>query len=80
VAEIPKCANSVNGGGCWKSDVVLLNESDEAWVFQCRTCELIQAVSKDNIRDKSKFEDAAKRKREQEEISRRWEKRRKIFV
>jgi len=79
MSEIPKCANSVKGNGCTYSDVRLLNETEEAWVFKCHTCELIQVVSKDGIRDKSRFESAAKRRQEAIEMQQRWEKRRKYF-
>ena len=58
----------------------LLEENDEAWVFRCQCCTLIQAVTKDGIRDKSKFDLAEKRKHEQADIIRRWENRKKIFA
>jgi hypothetical protein len=57
-----------------------VNENDEAWIFQCQTCRLLQVVSKEGIRDRSKFEQAAKRRQEEIDRVRRWESRKKIFV
>jgi len=78
-APIPPCRNS-HGGGCWKSDVRLVNENSEAWVFQCQTCRCLQVVSKDGVRDRSNFENARLRKEQEEDRVRRWEKRKRIFV
>jgi hypothetical protein len=80
VAEIPFCARSVKNRGCAKSDVRLTRESDDVWVFECQTCRAIQVVSKDGVKDRSKFEVAAERKRQQEEIERRWQSRRRTFA
>jgi hypothetical protein len=80
VAEIPQCVNFVKQGGCWKSDVILEKESPDAWAFRCKTCRLLFVVSKDGIRDKSKFELAAKRRKEAEGIYQERMKRKKIFA
>jgi len=80
VSQIPECVNYVKKGGCWKSDVVLENETSDAWAFRCRTCRLLFVVSKDGVRDKSKFEIAAKRRQQAEEEYREKMRRRKIFA
>lgn len=80
MSQIPKCANSVKGNGCLRSDVKLVNENEEAWVFRCATCECIQVVSKQGIKDKGQFEAAAKRRQEAIEMQKRWESRKRIFT
>jgi len=80
VSAIPECVNFVKKGGCWKSDVILERETPEAWSFRCRTCRLLFVVSKDGIRDKSKFELAAQRKKEAEEAYEARMRRKKIFA
>lgn len=80
MANIPECVNFVKKGGCWKSDVVMEKETPEAWSFRCRTCRLLFVVSKDSIRDKSKFELAAQRRKQAEEEYERRMKKRKYFV
>ena len=77
--EIPKCANSVKGNGCPRSDVRLLNETEEAWVFQCKTCKLLQVVSKDGVRDRSRFDHERKKRDQQMELERLQGKRKKYF-
>ena len=67
MAEIPNCPNSVNHGGCWKSDVFIEKEAEDAWSFRCRTCRVLFVVSKDGVRDKSKFDLAAKQRKHLEE-------------
>lgn len=68
-AEIPQCRNFREGRECSRSDVRAKGETDQAWIFRCASCGLVQVVSKDGIRDKSKFDNA--RKREEEEKIRR---------
>ena len=77
--EMPKCRNAVKFSD-HESDMRLIGEQSDAWVFQCKRCELVQVISKDGVQDKSKFELAAKRKAEAEEVRRRWEKRKRIFA
>lgn len=79
MADIPLCANSVKGG-CKKSNVRLINETNEGWVFQCQTCECIQVVSKDGVRERSKFENAKKRQEEEVRRMKLIDSRRKIFA
>lgn len=76
--SIPKCRNAVKSGD-HKSDMRLKGETGEAWVFQCKICELVHVISKDGVRNKSNFELAAQRRREEEERVRRWAARKKIF-
>jgi hypothetical protein len=80
VAEIPACPNSINNGGCWKSDPKIQKETDDAWAFRCATCTCLYVVSKDGVRDKSKFDLAVRRKKELEEEYARRMKRSKIFA
>jgi hypothetical protein len=83
VAEIPDCPNFIKKRGCSQSNVILLSEGPDAWVFHCKKpqgCGMINVVSKDGVRDKSKFDLAAKRRQEAEEMQRRWDSRRKIFA
>lgn len=75
---IPRCANAVDGT-CKNSNVKLMNENDESWIFQCQTCKCLQVVSKDGIRDKSNFEAAHRRRQEEIERQKRWDSRRKYF-
>ena len=77
--EIPRCPNSV-GGGCPYSNMKVELETDEFWSFKCHTCKVISVVSKDGIRDKSKFEVATKRMEQQRELDSRWQKRKRIFT
>jgi len=78
--EIPLCRNFRENRECNVSKMRVVEETDEAWVFICGSCEGIQVVSKDGIRDKSKFDAAQKRINEQAELVRRWESRKKIFA
>ncbi len=78
-AQIPRCKNAVDGT-CKNSNVKLVNENDETWIFRCETCRCIQVVSKDGVRDKSNFENAAKRRQQAIEMQQRWERRKKIFT
>jgi hypothetical protein len=78
-SQIPQCANSVKGNGCLRSDVKLVNENEEAWVFRCETCRCIQVVSKDGVRNQSQFEAMAKRRKEEIELRKARERRRKYF-
>ena len=80
MSAIPECVNYVKNGGCWKSDVILEKESPDAWAFRCRTCRLLFVVSKDGVRDKSKFELAAQRRKQVEEEYERRMKKVKIFT
>jgi hypothetical protein len=80
VSAIPNCPNSVKGNGCWKSDVHLVKETEDAWAFKCKTCAVLFVVSKDGVRERSQFDLAAKRRREVEEMYQERMKRRKIFV
>ena len=81
MADIPPCANSVKGN-CRNYEVKLVNETDEGWVFQCQNplCKCLQVVSKDGVRERSKYENA--RKRQEEEVRRQKliSSRRKIFA
>lgn len=79
MANVPPCPNNVKGFGCATSDVVVKSENDEAFVLFCRCCELVWVISKDGIRDKSRFENALKRQQQQEALDRLWNKRRKVF-
>jgi hypothetical protein len=82
MAELPQCPNFIKKRGCTQSNIVLLSEDSMAWVFHCKPpgCGMINVVSKDGVRDKSKFELAAQRKREAEEAQSRWDSRKKIFA
>lgn len=77
--EIPLCRNFKEDRQCSRSDMRLVEETDEAWVFVCKCCELVSVVAKDGISDRSKFELQRKRMHEQAELIRRWERRKKIF-
>jgi hypothetical protein len=78
-SPIPRCPNNVKGFGCETSDVVVKEEQDECFVLFCKCCELVWVISKDGIRDKSKFENAAKIAAQQADLVRRWESRKKTF-
>jgi len=80
MAEIPFCARSIKGRGCEKSDVRITGETDECWVFQCFSCKSVQVVSKNGVRNRSKFEAAVQRRREQEEIERIRRSKKTIFA
>jgi hypothetical protein len=81
MAEIPECRNyRLHTGACARSDVVVKEEQDEAWVLFCRCCELVMVVSKDGLVDRSRFENSLKRQRQQEALTRLWAKRRKFFT
>ena len=79
--QLPECRNyRRRNGSCAKSDMVVRAEQDEAWVLQCKTCECVQVVSKDGVRDRSRFENSLKRQQQQEAVDRLWQKRKKIFA
>jgi hypothetical protein len=78
--NIPECRNYREGRECTRSDVRLVSETDEAFVFVCRCCEGINVISKDGIRDKSKFDNEKKRQDDNADLIRRWESRKKIFA
>jgi hypothetical protein len=80
MAEVPSCPNSVKGNGCWKSDVRLVNETPDAWAFKCLTCRVLFVVSKDGVREKSKFDLAVQRRKQAEEEYERRMKKKRIFV
>jgi len=79
MADIPPCANAARGT-CKNSDVRLVNETSEGWVFQCKTCECIQVVSKDGVRERSKFEKARRDQEERIRLARLKDSRRRIFA
>lgn len=70
----------MEGRECSRSNVQLASETDDAWVFICRTCDGINVISKDGVRNRSQFELAKKRYQENVDLQRRWEKRKKIFA
>ena len=78
--EIPQCRNFRENRECSRSDMRLVGEDDESWHFVCKCCELMQVVSKDGVRDKSKFDNAKQRMEQQADLVRRWEKRKKLFA
>lgn len=77
--EIPRCPNSRPGNGCTMSDVKIEKETEEFWSFRCQSCKCLFAVSKEGVRNRSKFENAAKRRQEELERVKRWESRKRIF-
>jgi len=79
-APVPLCRNFAQKRDCPKSDMRLKGEDDSCWIFQCRSCELVQVVSKDAVQDKSKFELAKKRMEEERIMQRLRDSRRKIFA
>lgn len=79
-AEIPQCRNFRENRQCSRSDVRLVNETDEAWVFVCKCCEGMQVVSKDGVTERSKFDNAQKRIAQNADLVRRWENRKKVFA
>ena len=77
--ELPDCPNS-RGGGCENSRPKIEKEGEEFWSFICESCKCIWVVSKQGVTDKSKFENAMKRRRQQEHIERIAGKRRSYFT
>ena len=78
MSEIPKCRNAMRQKD-HESDMRLKGENESAWVFQCDRCELVQVVSKDGVTERSRFENAARVKQQEEDRVRRWESRKKFF-
>lgn len=79
MANVPQCPNSVKGNGCPKSNPVIEKEGDDFWSFRCLTCKVVYVVSKEGIRDKSRFENAVKLRKQAEEEYQRRMKKVKIF-
>lgn len=77
--NIPICRNAARFKD-HTSDMRLKGEVSDAWIFQCRGCELTQVVSKEGVRDKSKFEQAARQIAQETERLRRLDARPKIFT
>jgi hypothetical protein len=74
----PRCRNAAKFHD-HESDMRLRGEGDTFWLFQCANCELTQVVSKDGVRDKSKFEALSARRQRETEIMRRLDARPKYF-
>lgn len=77
--QIPLCRNAQKYKD-HTSDMRLKGEGSDYWVFQCRGCELTQVVSKEGVRDKSKFEQAARQRAQQSERLRRLDARPRYFT
>lgn len=80
MAEIPLCQNWLKKRGCSGSDMRLVESNEHGWSFFCKGCSSVQIVSSDGVRDRSKFILAEQRKKEQEELDRRWSSRKRIFA
>jgi len=80
VSDIPLCQNFIKKRGCTDSRMRLIESNEHGWSFFCDGCKSVQVVSSDGVRDRSKFLLAEQRRKEQEELDRRWSKRRKIFA
>lgn len=79
-APVPQCRNFTQKRDCPTSDMRLRGEDDACWIFQCKSCQLVQVVSKDGVQDKSKFDIARKRMEEALAMQRLIDGRRKYFV
>lgn len=53
--EYPPCANFLSGT-CSQSEVFIVRETDDSWVFGCRTCRSINVFPKDSSEDKGKYD------------------------
>ena len=42
--------------GCTKPDPVIQMETSDTWAFVCRTCGLVQVVSKDHVKGRARYE------------------------
>ena len=79
MADHPRCRNAVRGA-CAREDMRLKSETPDAWVFQCSGCQLVQVVSKDGVRERSRAAISARTRQQQADIIRRQEARRKYFT
>jgi len=77
--SIPACRNAVKFKD-HASDMRMKQELPDAWVFQCKGCGLVNMVSKQGVRDKSRFDHAARRMQEEVERRRAHERRPIIFT
>lgn len=77
--NIPICRNAAKFKD-HASDMRFKGEGTEFWTFQCAGCDLVQIVSKEGVRDKSKFEQAARQRAEQSERLRRLDARPRYFT
>ena len=59
--ELPKCQNFVEGT-CERSDVYISKETDDAFVFACRTCKSINVWPKSKAEGAGKYESFLKHK------------------
>lgn len=58
--NIPICPN-VKTGGCEKSNLRILGENFDAFVFCCSTCGLLWSVTKPKTKDKARWENKVRR-------------------
>lgn len=81
MADIPLCANSTKRT-LESHEMKLVNETEEGWVFQCQNqlCKCLQVVSKDGVRERSKYEMAKKRQEEEVRRQKILSSRKKIFA
>jgi len=70
MADAPRCRNAVKFSD-HASDMRMVSELPDAWLFRCKVCGLVNAVSKAGVRDRSKFERESQRLREVHEAYRR---------
>lgn len=77
--SIPQCRNALRFKD-HASDMRFKAEGSDFWVFKCAGCDLTQIVSKAGVRDKSKFEQAARRRVQQTEVLRRLDARPRYFT
>lgn len=57
-----------------------MQETDDAWVFQCGGCELVQVITKDAERDKNIARHAEQNRAKNIAFQRMREARRKIYA
>lgn len=78
--EVPLCRNFKEGRECSRSDMRMVEDNDECWIFVCKSCSLVSAVAKDGVSNKNKYDLLQKRMAQQAELVKRWERRKKIFA
>lgn len=57
MADIPRCPNNRQSTTiCERSELRLVGENDNSFLFTCSTCSLLWAVSKDKTKERGQWE------------------------
>jgi hypothetical protein len=64
--ELPPCPNFTEGT-CIRSEVIVAKETDDAFIFNCRTCGCVNIFPKDRNEKHAKYQSFLKQKFDMEQ-------------